>query len=194
MPDSGGGPVFLEVSSDDEELILVDEDDNEIGFLSKGACHDREGVLHRAFSIFVFNDSGELLVHLRSAEKRLWPGFWSNSCCSHPRRGEAINDAINRRLYEELQMRSELHFLYKFSYHARYGEIGSERELCSVFVGRSDDSPRANPHEISEWRWLPPRQLEDEMHARPEDFTPWFKEEWPHVRAAYRQRLFSPMD
>ena len=103
-----------------------------------------------------------------------------------------MNEAINRRLFEELEMRSELHFLYKFSYHAPFGEVGSELELCSVFVGRSNDPPRANPHEISDWRWLSPRQLEDEMDARPEDFTPWFKEEWPRVREAFRQRLFEP--
>lgn len=190
MPEGVDASEFLEVSNDDEELILVDNDDNQIGFLSKGACHDGEGVLHRAFSIFVFNSSGELLVHLRSGEKRLWPGFWSNSCCSHPRRGETMNEAINRRLFEELQMSSELHLLYKFSYHAPFGEAGSEREMCSVFVGRSDDLPRANPHEISDWHWLTPRQLEEEMDARPEEFTPWFKLEWPRVREVYRQRLF----
>ena len=86
------------VSSEAEELILVDEQDNETGYLSKAACHDGDGVLHRAFSVFLFNDRGELLLQQRSPSKRLWGGYWSNSCCSHPRRGESIQVATRRRL------------------------------------------------------------------------------------------------
>ena len=177
------------VSSEDEPLILVDEDDNEIGHLSKAACHDGEGVLHRAFSIFIFNNAGELLLQQRSREKRLWPGYWSNSCCSHPRRGELMDEAVNRRLLQEIGMRSELHFLYKFSYHASCGDAGSEREVCSVFVGRSFDSVRANAHEISDWRWITGDRLDDELSSDPERFTPWFKMEWQQVSRSYRQVL-----
>ena len=137
MPEAADGIEFSVVSDENEELILVDENDNEIGFLSKSSCHDGDGVLHRAFSIFIFNSSGELLVHRRSGEKRLWPDYWSNSCCSHPRRGESMNDAVNRRLFEELGMRSELHFLYKFGYYAPYDGIGSEREMNDVLSSLS---------------------------------------------------------
>jgi len=177
------------VSSDDEELILVDEDDNEIGHLDKGACHDGDGVLHRAFSIFIFSDTGELLLQKRSSEKRLWPEFWSNSCCSHPRRGEEMATALKRRLHDELGMRSELHFLYRFSYHAPFGDAGSEREVCSVYAGRSADEVRANPHEITAWRWISAEDLDREMGARSGDFTPWFLQEWQEVRTSYRSVL-----
>src|SRR5690606_14929915 len=109
------------VSFDDEALVLVDADDREIGFLDKASAHDGEGVLHRAFSLFIFNPQGELLLQQRAADKRLWPGFWANSCCSHPRRGESMQDAIRRRLDEELGLDCALHFLFKFQYQARYG-------------------------------------------------------------------------
>ncbi len=177
------------VSFEDEDLILVDEDDTIIGHLDKGACHDGDGVLHRAFSIFIFSETGELLIQQRSPEKRLWPGFWSNSCCSHPRRGEKMDTALERRLHDELGMRSELHFLYTFSYHAPFGDVGSEREVCSVYAGRSTDEVRANPHEIAAWRWISAEDLDREMDARPGDFTPWFLQEWQEVRGSYRSVL-----
>ena len=170
------------VSSEAEELILVDEEDREIGHLSKAECHDGDGVLHRAFSIFIFNRRGELLLQRRSAEKRLWPLFWSNSCCSHPRRGEDIAEATRRRLQQELGMTSELDHLFTFSYHARYRDRGSEREMCWVFAGSSDETPRFNRNEIAEVRWIAPGDLERELAETPESFTPWFKQEWPRVK------------
>ena len=180
------------VSSDSELLILVDEDDNQVGHLSKKECHDGEGRLHRAFSLFIFNDVGELLLQQRSAEKRLWPGYWSNSCCSHPRRGEGLEEAVSRRLSEELRMRCAARFLYKFSYQARYGEAGSEREVCSVYVGRSSDPVVANRHEISDWRWISTENLDGEMRSTPEVFTPWFIEEWPLVRNGHGELFGFP--
>src|ERR1700683_2955622 len=90
------------MSGDTDALILVDGSDRELGFLHKDLCHDGQGILHRAFSLLIFNDKGELLLQQRSAGKRLWPLYWSNSCCSHPRRGEAMEAAIKRRLHEEL--------------------------------------------------------------------------------------------
>jgi isopentenyl-diphosphate Delta-isomerase len=171
------------VSSDDEPLILVDELDREVGHLDKAACHDGEGVLHRAFSLFVFNPGGELLLQRRSSDKRLWPLYWSNSCCSHPRRGETMNEATARRLQEELGMTAELHHLFTFSYQARFGELGSEHEMCWVFAGISSDPPRPNPTEIDAIRWIAPAELDRQLAARPRDFTPWFALEWPRVRA-----------
>jgi isopentenyl-diphosphate delta-isomerase len=118
------------VSSDEERLILVDAEDNDTGFMSKAECHDGKGTLHRAFSIFLFNDQGHLLLQQRAAGKRLWPMYWSNSCCSHPREREAIAVAAARRLQDELQTDSDLEFVYKFIYQASFGELGSEHELC----------------------------------------------------------------
>jgi isopentenyl-diphosphate delta-isomerase len=176
------------VSSEDELLILVDEHDREIGHLDKAACHDGEGVLHRAFSLFVFNRNGELLLQQRSPGKRLWPLYWSNSCCSHPRRGETMEAAVRRRLLQELGMTADLRHLYTFSYHARFGETGSERELCWVWFGLSDDAVSPNPHEIADCRWVTPEELDLEIAERPGDFTPWFVLEWPRVRDELRSR------
>jgi len=170
------------VSSEAEELILVDALDREIGYRSKSACHDHGGVLHRAFSLFVFNRDGEVLLQRRAADKRLWPMYWSNSCCSHPRRGETMDEAIHRRLYQELRVRSELKFLYKFQYHAEYGDDGSESELCWVYAGVSDDRVRANRTEIADWRFASPQTVDRELETHPDRFTPWFKLEWPQVR------------
>ena len=170
------------VSFDDEPLILVDAQDREIGFLDKAAAHDGEGILHRAFSLFIFNPQGELLLQQRAADKRLWPGFWANSCCSHPRRGEAIEDAIDRRLQEELGMRCALEFLFKFQYQARFGAAGSEHELCHVFTGRSMDPPQVNATEIAAVRWISPAALDAEMDQDPRQFTPWLKIEWQRLR------------
>jgi isopentenyl-diphosphate delta-isomerase len=184
-----GAPPDEIVSFDDEPLILVDEHDREIGYLSKAACHDGDGVLHRAFSIFIFNRHGKLLLQRRSAHKRLWPLFWSNSCCSHPRRGEAMDDAVRRRLLEELGMGGELHHLFSFTYHASFQDAGSERELCWVWVGLSDDPPRSNQTEVDELRWITPEALDQEMAAEPDRFTPWFVLEWPRIRDSYAEIL-----
>ncbi len=96
------------VSFDDEPLVLVDHDDHEVGFMDKASAHEGKGTLHRAFSLFVFNAKGELLLQQRAPGKRLWPGFWSNTCCSHPRRGETMDNAIHRRLSEELGLQCPL--------------------------------------------------------------------------------------
>lgn len=177
------------VSSEREPLILVDAHDREIGRLDKAACHDGEGMLHRAFSLFVFNPDGALLMQQRAAGKRLWPGFWSNSCCSHPRAGEVMDDAVQRRLQEELGLRVRLHFVYKFEYAARYGNLGSEHELCSVFVGVTDQTPVINRTEIDDWRWIEPSALDDELAAHGDRLTPWFKLEWQRLKAHFGDDL-----
>jgi len=177
------------VSSEAEELILVDGDDNEIGFLPKADCHDGAGILHRAFSLFLFNDNGELLLQQRSESKRLWPGFWSNSCCSHPRRGESMQVATQRRLLDELNIASSLEFIYKFSYEAGFGDLGSENELCHVYLGKVGESVRANDHEIAAIRYVSVDALAAELDESPGKFTPWFKMEWQTLVAEHRERL-----
>lgn len=179
------------VSFDDEPLVLVDADDREIGYMDKASAHLGHGTLHRAFSLFIFNARGELLLQQRAAGKRLWPGFWSNTCCSHPRRGETLDSAIHRRLDEELGLRSDLEFLFKFQYQAQFDADGAEHELCWVYAGRSGAQPRVNPNEISGLRWIAPQALDAEMAAQPEAFTPWFKIEWARIKRDHPQ-VFAP--
>lgn len=177
------------VSFPDEDLILVDGDDREIGHLDKAGCHRGEGILHRAFSLFVFNDNGELLLQQRSADKPLWPLYWSNSCCSHPRRGETVDYAVNRRLEQELGMRTEAEYVYKFQYHAQFDETGAERELCWVYLGRCGDRPQPNKTEVADWRFISADDLNRELNEQPERFTPWFKMEWSRLNNEHHQRL-----
>jgi isopentenyl-diphosphate delta-isomerase len=171
------------VSNANEQLILVDELDREIGFKAKNDCHLGKGALHRAFSIFVFNAANELLLQQRSPGKMLWPSYWSNTCCSHPRRGETMEDAVTRRLAQELGFECPLEFLYKFKYHAQFGVIGAEHEYCWVYYGRYDGPVDVNVNEIEAWRWIDVAALDRELAATPDRFTPWFKMEWVHIRA-----------
>ena len=122
------------VSFDSEALIVVDAQDQVLGYDSKAALHRGSGTLHRAFSIFLFNAQGEVLLQQRSDQKALWPAFWSNTCCSHPRRGETYEIATQRRLKEELGVSADLAFTHRFQYQAQYDESGAEHELCSVYV------------------------------------------------------------
>jgi len=169
------------VSSDEESLILVDSDDRELGFLDKSACHNGAGLLHRAFSLFVFNERGELLIQQRAENKRLWPSFWSNSCCSHPRRGEPIETAVGRRLEQELGLNMRLRYLYKFEYSASFVDQGTEHELCSVYCGLTSSEPVINTAEIASWRWIEGEELTSQLDTEPERFTPWFKMEWERI-------------
>ncbi len=177
------------VSSENELLILVDPDDQETGNLSKAECHYGDGVLHRAFSVFLFNSTGELLLQQRGAGKRLWPMFWTNTCCSHPRQGESMQLATERRLQQELDTKSALEFDYKFAYQARFSELGSENELCSVYLGRLEREVTANDTEIAALRFLSADELHREIDAEPERFTPWFKMEWQRLNEEFPDRL-----
>ena len=176
-----------DIMADSDALILVDQEDRRLGHLSKSLCHEGRGVLHRAFSLLIFNARAELLVQQRSPRKRLWPLYWSNSCCSHPRRAETMDVATRRRLWEELGIRSDLKFLFKFQYHAQFDATGAEHELCSVFIGRSDAEPTINPEEIADWRWVGPEGLQDEMaSADSSRYTPWFMLEWARIWRDHR--------
>lgn len=177
------------VSSESEALILVDPADRVVGHLDKSAAHDGDGVLHRAFSLFIFNADGRLLLQQRAAGKRLWPEYWSNSCCSHPRQGEAMDDAVHRRLEQELGMTARLRFTYKFEYHARFGALGSEHELCWVYVGTTSDEPVINTTEIMDWRWVTPVELTGAITTEPDRYTPWLKMEWERLTTEFASRL-----
>lgn len=173
------------VSSEKEQLILVDRNDVEIGYVDKSAAHDAGGMLHRAFSLFIFDPDGKLLMQQRSRSKRLWPLYWSNSCCSHPRRGESMDEATRRRLQDELNIEAELEFIYKFAYQASYGELGAENELCWVYLGRTAGTIVPNRNEIADTRLLGDTELQHELDTAPEQFTPWFKLEWQQLKASH---------
>jgi len=189
------------VSFSDEPLILVDQHDKALGHDNKEQVHAGEGRLHRAFSIFLFCDPQTVLLHRRSEEKPLWPGYWTNSCCSHPRRDETNEIATQRRLQQELGVQAPLHYLYKFEYHARFGTAGSEHELCSVYVGAlapEDQQPRVNRSEIAEWGWFAIADINHWLESEPECFTPWFKLEWAelleHHQGAIESLFAEPAD
>ena len=181
------------VSFDSESLIIVDADDRVLGHGSKAALHEGQGTLHRAFSIFLFNSKGEVLLTKRSDEKPLWPGYWSNTCCSHPRRGESYHSATQRRLREELGVETPLEFTHRFQYQAHFGDSGSEHELCSVYVGVTDDDPTPHPLEIAEWQWLSRERLDHWIEEAPESLTPWCKMEWRELRSGRHQAVFQTL-
>jgi isopentenyl-diphosphate delta-isomerase len=178
-----------DIAADSDSLILVDEADRGVGHLSKVLCHEGRGILHRAFSLLIFNAAGELLIQQRSASKRLWPLYWSNSCCSHPRKAETMESAIHRRLQEELGLRCPLRFLFKFQYQAQFDATGAENELCSVFIGCSTDPVRIDTEEIHAWRWVSPSALQTEMAQGIGNFTPWFELEWARIWRNYRAEV-----
>jgi len=173
----------------EDQLILVDEEDREIGTMAKTECHLGAGILHRAFSVFLFDADGKVLIQERAAGKMLWPGFWSNSCCSHPRPGETTEGAAKRRVREELRLECRLGFLYKFRYQAAFGSVGSEHELCYVYAGHASGTILTDPLEIAAIRWITPADLDLEIAASPERFSPWMKLEWQQITANHLDRI-----
>ena len=162
----------------------MDENDNILGYESKLNAHRGGGLLHRAFSIFIFSGPDRVLLHRRSEQKLLWPGFWTNSCCSHPRHGESYAYAARRRLREELGVCTELAWLYQFQYAARFRDEGSEHELCAVMIGDIDERRRVAPNrqEVLDWDWFDCSAVDAWITKQPEQFTPWFKLEWARLR------------
>ena len=171
------------VSFDNEALIIVDSADRIRGHGTKAELHQGTGTLHRAFSIFLFDSTGQVLLQKRSKQKPLWPGFWSNTCCSHPRRGESYGVATQRRLMEELSVKADLLFTHRFRYQAQYNEKGAEHELCSVYVGRLESEPTPNPQEIDAYQWILPDALDEWLVNTPDTLTPWFRLEWGALRS-----------
>lgn len=177
-----------------ELLILVDENDEPIGTLDKESCHDGQGQRHRAFSIFLFDANGRVLIQERSRHKRLWPRYWSNACCSHPRSGESLEQATQRRLTEELGLPSghvALTWIYRFEYRAPYFDLGTEHEVCSVFVGRLSEGSdvRLDPDEVVAADWISPEELDSEIATDPQRFSPWIQLEWQALRTQYADSL-----
>jgi isopentenyl-diphosphate delta-isomerase len=163
-------------------LILVDKNDNEIGTLDKLSVHQR-GLLHRAFSVFIFNSENELLLQQRADEKYHSPGLWSNTCCSHPLSGEKIADSISRRLKEEMGMQCDTQFKFSFIYKAQFGNGLTEHELDHVYFGESDDLPKPNPAEVKNWKYISLQNLQEEIALHPEKFSAWLKISIPRIMA-----------
>ncbi|PIN86322.1 isopentenyl-diphosphate delta-isomerase [Candidatus Woesearchaeota archaeon CG10_big_fil_rev_8_21_14_0_10_44_13] len=165
------------------KIVVVDEKDNFLREEEKSRCHEGEGMLHRAFSAFIFNDKNELLIQKRSRFKVLWPMHWSNSCCSHPIKGETYEGAAERRIREELGISCKMRLLFKFQYSAKYGDIGSENELCAVLAGRCGSKIKIgpDPKEIAEFKFVDVKELKKDIEKNPDVYTPWFKMELGRV-------------
>jgi isopentenyl-diphosphate delta-isomerase len=157
-----------------EYVVLVDESDNEIGTMEKMEAHEK-GVLHRAFSVFTFNSKGELLLQRRAFSKYHSGGLWSNTCCSHPREGEAPKDAAHRRLQEEMGFVCELSKAFDFIYKSELDQGLTEHEFDHVFIGKFDGVPDINQQEVHEYKHITLEDLVEEISKNPQDYTEWFK-------------------
>ncbi len=158
-----------------EEIILVDEKDNPIGFEEKLKAH-QNGKLHRAFSIFIFNSKGEMLIQLRSVKKYHFGGLWTNTCCSHGVKGEGLEESIHRELQEEFGFDTELKEQFSFLYHAADEKSGLvEHELDHVFVGFYDGEVKPNPEEVDDFKWVKIEDLKKGIKENPDKYTPWFR-------------------
>lgn len=156
-------------------VILVNEHDEAIGLMEKMEAHQK-GLLHRAFSVLIFNSKGELLLQQRALSKYHSPGLWTNACCSHPRYGETVLQAANRRLSEEMGMAATLSVNTHFIYRAEFDNGLTEHELDYVLIGSSDNDPIINPQEVHSYRWVNLEELKGWMEREPSTFTVWFKE------------------
>lgn len=158
----------------EEQVVLVSENDEILGFMEKQQAHIN-GILHRAFSVFLFNKNGEMLLQKRAASKYHSPNQWTNAVCSHPRRGETYLEGAKRRLKEELGIETNLEEKFHFIYKAGVGDNLWEHELDHVFIGNYEGEFHLNPQEVSEVRYISSENLEKELSENPENFTEWFK-------------------
>ena len=158
----------------EEQVILVNERDESIGLMGKMEAHEK-GLLHRAFSVFVFNSKQEVLLQQRAACKYHSPNLWTNTCCSHPRVGETNQQAGERRLQEEMGLQVPLQEVFSFIYKAPFDNGLTEHEYDHVLVGYSDAQPQINPEEVASWKWLSLEAIKEDILQAPERYTAWFK-------------------
>mgnify|MGYP000669175764 CR=1 FL=1 len=157
-----------------EEVVLVNEKDEAVGTMEKMAAHE-QAILHRAFSVFVFNTNGDLLMQQRAFSKYHSGGLWTNTCCSHPRPGEHVADAANRRLQEEMGFVTQLNETTSFIYKAPFANGLTEHELDHIMVGRFDNSPNINLEEVVSWKWMSLGAIKSDIKLQPLIYTEWFK-------------------
>lgn len=158
----------------EEQVILVNENDEQIGLMPKLEAHEK-AILHRAFSVFVLNDKNEIMLQQRANQKYHSPLLWTNTCCSHQREGETNIQAGDRRLFEEMGFRTELKELFHFIYKAPFDNGLTEHELDHVMIGYFNENPTINPDEVEDWKWMKIEDVKDDMIAHPAIYTVWFK-------------------
>lgn len=158
----------------EEQVILVNENDEKIGLMPKMEAHEK-GVLHRAFSVFIFNDKNELMLQQRALDKYHTPGLWANTCCSHQRDGETSIEAGKRRLMEEMGFTTELEERTTFIYKAPFDNGLTEHELDHIMVGQYNGKPKLNPEEVADYKWMALEDVREDIKKNPDKYTPWFK-------------------
>ncbi|CAN5238692.1 isopentenyl-diphosphate Delta-isomerase [soil metagenome] len=157
-----------------EQVVLVNRQDEEIGLMEKFEAH-RMGLLHRAFSILIFNSNGEMLLQKRAKSKYHSGGLWTNACCSHPLPGESMTAATRRKLMQEMGIDQSAEFVFTFQYRAELDNGLVENELDHVFAGLYDGVPKVNPNEVEEWKYVSIDSLMNDISTSPEKYTSWFK-------------------
>ena len=158
----------------EEQVILVDENDNKIGLMPKLEAHEK-ALLHRAFSVFIFNVKNELMLQQRAMHKYHTPGLWTNTCCSHQRDGESNLEAGRRRLQEEMGFVTDLEEKTSFIYKAPFDNGLTEHEFDHVMVGYFNDDPNINPDEVVSWKWMSLEAVKADIAENPQLYTAWFK-------------------
>ena len=158
----------------EEQVILVNQNDEQIGLMPKMEAHEK-ALLHRAFSVFIFNDDNELMLQQRALDKYHSPGLWTNTCCSHQREGESNIQAGKRRLKEEMGFVVDLEESISFIYKAPFDNGLTEHEFDHVLIGKYNGIPNINPDEVADWKWMPIEAVKEDMLLHPELYTEWFK-------------------
>ncbi len=161
-------------NKEEEKVILVDKNDTNIGLMKKMEAHEK-GKLHRAFSVFIFNDNGELLLQKRASHKYHSPNQWTNTCCSHQRNGESNIEAGKRRLFEEMGFSCKLEEQFSFIYKASFDNGLTEHELDHVMTGNYNNDPIINRKEVDEFCWMSINGIKIEIRENPDKYTVWFK-------------------
>lgn len=164
----------------EQEVILVNENDEQIGLMPKMEAHQK-GLLHRAFSIFIFNGNGKMLLQQRSAEKYHGANLWTNACCSHPSPGEDLLIAAQRRLQEELGFTTSLKEIFSFTYHATVENNLTEHEFDHVFAGKYEGAINPNKYEVEDYSFEDMDQIKQSLKEQPHKFTMWFKIAFPQI-------------
>tara|TARA_Y100000991_G_C21848956_1_gene295775 strand:- start:20 stop:544 length:525 start_codon:yes stop_codon:yes gene_type:complete len=158
----------------EEHVILVNEKDQEIGLMPKLEAHQK-AVLHRAFSVFIFNSENELMLQQRASNKYHSPNLWTNTCCSHQRSGESNIQAGTRRLYEEMGFTTSLKEITSFIYKAPFDNGLTEHELDHIMVGYYNEDPVINSDEVEDWKWMKIEDVKQDIVLNPNLYTAWFK-------------------
>ncbi len=158
----------------EEEVILVNIQDEQMGTMPKMEAHEK-ALLHRAFSVFIMNDKGEIMLQQRAAHKYHSPLLWTNTCCSHQREGETNIEAGRRRLQEEMGFTADLRELFSFIYKAPFDNGLTEHEYDHVMMGSYSGDPKINPEEVADFKWMSPEDIQKDIAENPEDYTVWFK-------------------